>query len=487
MDDNQQPPTGARARIKNQVDGGNVTAMPPATIQRPNMMFFDPEELNEKYAVVMVGSKTMILEENFNDFEDQDDRVPAQDRLRFMAFDALEKWMANDLLYDKDKDKEVAKSRVWLASPRRRQFRGVVFEPEGAPGGYYNLWRGWAVEPSENGSCKKFKDHMMTNLCNNDQDLFNRVFGWAAHIFQRPTERLGVALAIRGGKGTGKTFFGEAIGYLMGSHHLLVDDSRYVTGNFNAHMASLLLLQADEGFWAGDVAAEGRLKGLVTSKTQMIEAKGVDAISVKNYLRLMVTSNEDWVVPASYDERRFMVIDCADYAKQNRQYFKEIDDELKNGGYERLLFELLNFDLSLAHLGDIPQTDALVEQKLRTLKPERQWWYECLHRGWITHGKWQDIIDKNNVHKNYKSFCDDLGVKHRRSMSELVRGTLKPLVPGISEKRKTVDDGVRVRSFVFPNLDACRDAFDEWIGGRVPWSDLPEIYETKEEFDDDPI
>mgnify|MGYP000856866344 CR=1 FL=1 len=54
---------------------------------------------------------------------------------------------------------------------------------------------------------------------------------------------------------------------------------RYLVGQFNAHLASCLFLQADEGFWAGDKQAEGRLKGLITSEYQMIELKGVDHFS----------------------------------------------------------------------------------------------------------------------------------------------------------------------------------------------------------------
>ncbi|MBL7405596.1 hypothetical protein INQ30_24975, partial [Escherichia coli] len=117
------------------------------------------------------------------------------------------------------------------------------------------------------------------------------------------------ALVMRGKMGTGKTKIGEAIGSLFPSHYFLVDDARYVTGNFNAHMASCLLLQAEEAVWAGDKNAEGRLKSLVTAKTQMIESKGVDPIRLDNFVRLLMTSNEDWVIPAGKDERRFCVLD----------------------------------------------------------------------------------------------------------------------------------------------------------------------------------
>ena len=107
----------------------------------------------------------------------------------------------------------------------------------------------------------------------------------------------------------------------------LVDDPRYVTGQFNAHMASCLLLQADEAVWAGDKAAEGRLKGLITAPMQQIEAKGIDPVRLDNYVRLLMTSNEEWVVPAGKDERRFAVLDVDPRCAQQHEYFAEMDQK----------------------------------------------------------------------------------------------------------------------------------------------------------------
>ena len=42
---------------------------------------------------------------------------------------------------------------------------------------------------------------------------------------------------------------------------------------------------------------------------QMIEFKGVNAIRMRNFVRVLMSSNEGWVVPAGMDERRFCVLD----------------------------------------------------------------------------------------------------------------------------------------------------------------------------------
>jgi Family of unknown function (DUF5906) len=96
-----------------------------------------------------------------------------------------------------------------------------------------------------------------------------------------------------------------------------VADPRYITGRFNARMISLLLLHADEAFWAGDKQAEGKLKDLVTGDWHPIEFKGVDPIPIRNYVRLLVTGNPDWLVPAAMEERRIAVLDVGDEQREN--------------------------------------------------------------------------------------------------------------------------------------------------------------------------
>ena len=72
------------------------------------------------------------------------------------------------------------------------------------------------------------------------------------------------ALVLRGPFGAGKTKIGEVMGSLIGERITCWSPSpRYITGQFNSHMASLLVLHADEAFWAGDKASDGTLKDLV--------------------------------------------------------------------------------------------------------------------------------------------------------------------------------------------------------------------------------
>jgi Family of unknown function (DUF5906) len=338
---------------------------------------------------------------------------------------------------------------------------------------------------------KTFRDHLLNNVCDGDEALFRWLFAFLAHIIQRPRERLGIALVLRGKRGAGKTKVGEVIGALFKRHWFLVDSARYVTGQFNAHMASCLMLQADEAVWAGDKAAEGRIKGLITAPTQFIEAKGVDPVPLANYVRLMLTSNEDWVVPAGKDERRFVVLDINPRCAKNATYFAEIDAEMAAGGLEHLLGDLLAFDLSSVDLRNFPRTEALLEQKMNSLSPIDSWWADRLMSGTTTRDsdKWERVIHTDKLFNDYIAVSDQVGIK-RKSAQISFGSALKSLLPAALKRDKhttLVGDGPgrlvkkRVPCYFLPSLAEARALFETAVEQRIEWppEDEPNVIEGK--------
>lgn len=459
------------------------------------------DELNREYAFVLVGSRAVIIREQPS--------APVEDRIRVLSLDAFKSYMQNrgSTISRREKQDdgsyEVVKSfrkhaPYWLASKRRRTFVGIEFfpDPNGASGapGYFNLYRGFSVQPdlvtapSERWKkYKVFRDHLLTNICVGDDAHFKWIWAWLAHLIQRPRERIGTAIVLRGLMGVGKTIVGDVVGSLIASHYFLVDDQRYVVGQFNAHMASCLLLQVDEGVWAGDKSAEGRLKGLVTAPKQMIEAKGVDPIRLNNFVRIIFTSNSDWVVPAGMDERRFAVFDVGALAKENHGYFAEMFRELDNGGREALLADLLGHDLDAPgapNLRVIPKTEALLEQKIRSLDPIPAWWLGRLDDGSQTHRAtgWRAKIPIQTVFNDFLRNADKLGVRRKAAETEFSIH-LRRLVPGLKRVRSMEevevfgDDGRvttvtrRVWCWEFPSLSDCRRAFEKAIGQSFPWGE----------------
>jgi hypothetical protein len=440
----------------------------------PRSFGYDIDLINEQYSLVLLGSKAVV-------FMDQPE-APVDDQQRILKIEAFNTWFSNKFteVLSGDKLKVITWAQAWMQSSKRRSYKGIEFfpDPKSTEGmkDYLNLWSGFSVKPQKpkDGKCKYaiFKDHLLNNVCDGNQKYFRWVFGFFAHIVQRPRERIGVAIVMRGDQGVGKTKAGEVFGSLYPRHYFLVDEPRYITGQFNAHMASCLLLQAEEAVWAGDKAAEGRLKGLVTSPIQQIESKGVDPIRLKNYVRIIMTSNNEWVVPAGKDERRFAVFDINPRCMRNYDYFREMDEELNNGGREELLYDLLNFDLSSVELRSIPRTKALLEQKIRSLNSVESWWFECLVRGTQLRSSddWSSNVSCAKMIDDYIQIADRAGVK-RRSTEVEVGMKLRELVPKLVKERSTCRETSRfINHWFFPSLNECRDFFAEKVQQDVDWS-----------------
>lgn len=440
-----------------------------ATEIDPDPGEFSVEKINRDYALILMGQKAVIVKENAGG--------PIDDRLRVLTIEAFRYWFGNKFTEVRDQRgavKVVTWAQAWLSHPDQRKFSGLEFHPDrhNAPGsaGYFNLWRGFAFEPkAKPNGWKTFRDHLLHNICAGDETIFNWVFGFFASMIQRPRERIGVALVLQGRQGSGKTIVGQHFGALFPAHYFLVDSPRYVTSNFNTHMASCLLLQADEAFWAGDKVALGRMKGLITSPFQLIEAKGIDPIRLQNYVHLLITSNEDWAVPAGMDERRFAVLEIDPRCVGNNEYFREMEDELVNGGYAALLHDLFAFDLERIDLRTIPKTAALLHQKDRAFDPIPAWWLDRLMAGSLlrTLETWEPLVPCKMLFDDFIAAAERSGVGRKAQETTFGR-ELKRLVPGLVRRKAMTGTG-RAWRYEFPSLRDCQAAFDQITGQPREW------------------
>ena len=115
-----------------------------------------------------------------------------------------------------------------------------------------------------------------------------------------------------------------------------LQDSGRLTERFNGYMRNILLLFGDESIWAGDTRAANKLKGMITEDQQLIEEKHHNAEMVPNYANLIFASNNDWIVAADHDDRRFQIIEVSDQKKRDRNYFTALRQQWTSGGKECL-------------------------------------------------------------------------------------------------------------------------------------------------------
>jgi hypothetical protein len=429
------------------------------------------DELNRTYAVIRVRGQVAILEETTT--------VDGHPDFCLMTVDHFKLWKGNQFktIHTGENVKKISLPKYWLEHKHRRQFEGLVFRPGQDAPGYYNLWRGFAVEPKV-GDCSKFLAHVHDNICAGDEAHFKWVMGWTADIFQNLREKPGTSVTLRGKQGVGKTKFGEVIGSLLAQHYFLATSSRYVTGRFNAHLVACLLLHADEAFWAGDRAAEGVLKGLITDQTHAIEFKNREPYQVENNTRLLTTGNQDWQVPAGFGERRFAVFDVAETHMKDFAYFAAIDKEMANGGREALLHYLLNYDLSSVNLREIPKTLALFEQKVASATPEQQWWLDVLGRGELPGLFEQCKCRTDALHLSYIHRTDQIGARRKSTETKLgmfLKDALGSEMKRVRHKKSSQQDD-DYYFYTFPALKECRKLWEHKMQTTIAWDDPDAVW-----------
>jgi hypothetical protein len=315
--------------------------------------------LNARYAVVRYGGEIVIAiiipndiilmkVENFH-------KMYANVRVR-VGFDLVEV------------------SRLWFRWGGRRQYldHGIVFEPGGpleVPDDRLNLWRGFGIEPKQ-GDWPLLRNHLLNVVCSGNQADFDYLIRWMAYAVQRPNEPIGVAVAFRGAQGAGKGVVARTFGKIFGKHFAHIANGEQLTGRFNASLATSCLVFLDEALWAGDKKNEGVLKALITEPRLQLEAKFRDPIMVDNRLRIIVASNNEWVVPAGMGDRRWFFLNVADtYAGTgHREYWEALYAEIDNGGAEAMFYDLLNMDLSTFNVRAVPHTAAKAQQQAHSLR-----------------------------------------------------------------------------------------------------------------------
>src|SRR5262249_26048091 len=150
-------------------------------------------------------------------------KVEENDKFRLIQVGSFKQWFANQRV--RIGRREVSVAEYWLNHEQRRQYEGIEFAPAGARSGYFNLWRGFAVEPRA-GDCSKFLAHLRDNVAKGNEEHFKWNVGWFAQIVQQPTVKMGTSLVYRGKMGVGKTKVGEVFGSLIKDHYALVADPR---------------------------------------------------------------------------------------------------------------------------------------------------------------------------------------------------------------------------------------------------------------------
>lgn len=480
------------------------------------------KQMNRDHAMVILGSDVLVADKYY-DYESQ------QITNRFIPVKNMRMFYANKkILVPKegspDKLEWTTKFDYWFEHSNRREYHGIQFIPEEGQefytptGLYMNQWLGWPFDIADGrgiGDWDKLRNLMLQAICQNKQDRYEYLMNWMAYSLQNCRGPQGVAFVMRGPKGIGKSMLAEAWVKLFGFHGMITDNQDDVFGRFNWRVGTTCGLFLDEALWAGDQKMKGAVKTRITQKTIRVEQKYMPEQHVLNNLKIMMATNEQWAVPATEGERRFVVYDCKRVWPKGSKQYGEVMSQLygtktapHTDGLRAMYYDLMHRDISNFHPErDAIATEGLGDQVRSGFGDFGQWWLEILQRGEMPLGfdpeasfrrdgplsDWPNrpiAVPMQTLRDNLDGYLGkgargDLAYNFKQKYIHI----LKKLVPEplVKDKRITLPDAVpymgvekntrgAANCFIFPPLSECRaylsDLFAVEFDDDAPGSEI---------------
>lgn len=224
---------------------------------------------------------------------------------------------------------KVPMTAILMRSPRAIRVEGMCFIPNDdklitqKEGKFVNQWCGWGIDmspepvPADDPDIKLFKDYVYDVVADGDLGLGHWILSWIADIFRNPGSKPGTALVLVGLPGAGKSMIGEKVlRPIIGStHSAQTNDVESLTSNFNSDSANLLFMQCDEAMNSRRRSDANKLKSMITDHTRRVEFKFADAFASQDFVRYLLTSNDEEDAVAITDgenDRRYTVARVSD-------------------------------------------------------------------------------------------------------------------------------------------------------------------------------
>ncbi|MBY6090482.1 DUF5906 domain-containing protein [Maritimibacter alkaliphilus] len=434
-------------------------------------------EMNSRFGILTFGSSTRIILKNST----------SNEALPWLGKGAFEDRLAPEKFAETDNNGTTTwkpKARYWLQHPLAAHYHAVIFDPALPPGHNgttWNMWRGFAVKPAP-GDWSRLKEHIFNNICGRNEEYFKWLMNWLALGVQQPAHVIGTAPVLKGLPGTGKGVLANAYGQLWMPHFVSITKDEHVRGRFNQHLEGRRFVYVDEAMFGGDRKNAGVIKTMLTEPQIMIERKGVDPIWLDNHMILMITSNERSVVPADIGDRRWQVFEVSDEHREDKAYFSAIMQQMREGGYEAMLQELLERDISK---GPDPRktirTPELFDQIIQAQGPVEKYIYQFLDSGCLPQpeapGNGPGITTIAAMYSEMKRSQPNAEYVHEtlfgRDLGKMFRN-LKKVQSGkfiTSYSQRGEPTFMRSMRYHFPPLMECRRMFEDYIGQPIPWQD----------------
>jgi len=272
---------------------------------------------------------------------------------------------------------------MWKEDPKRREYEEFVFLPgQEAPPHQFNLFTGWELTPEQNDELIARWIELVDNVANHDKICREWILDYIAHLFQKPWDKPGVAIVVKGKKGSGKDTPFDALGRALGNmFYNTGTPEKSVFSAFNGMMIKNLLCKFEEATYSNGKANEDVLKYFITTPTLDVQQKNKDQFNVKNFSRFVFTSNHNVPVVVSDDERRYAFFETSNDRIGDRAFWDETYEIVYSEGFTKaLLYYVLNRDISNFNPRNYPETQYGRDMKQSFIPIHAQYFQDWIER-----------------------------------------------------------------------------------------------------------
>ena len=282
--------------------------------------------------------------------------------------------------------KYVSASKFWIGNSRKRFYNKIVFTNKPVDDSTYNLFSGFGIKPKK-GNCELILSHIKEVICSNNEtnyDAFLKLLAWQIQNIGKPS-RVITALkstAQQVGKGC---LLSDILAVIYGNTGFVTSEIGQIITRFNDTIRGKAYIFLDEALFSGDRKAADSIKSLATCSRMGVETKGIPTVQFPIAVNIFLATNHDDAAYIEETDARYWILEVSPHKFGNSDYFKNLYEEIENGGRAAFMDHLLSIDVSnFIPSRDVPKDNAAKEAMIRnSINPydARNWLYQCCEAG----------------------------------------------------------------------------------------------------------
>ncbi len=330
---------------------------------------FESQEELEKYVIQNINKVCVIIQEESPVFF-----LKMESSIKAYTLKSCTSFGYACKFYNKKKKEEVLKLDTVIKGNLNliKRHNCFVYRPYGVTkpnikDEIFNTFTGFKAKLKPSSLLQKPEDkcdlilkHIKEVLCANDDDKNDYFLTWLSHIIQFPEKKTKVMLILysqeqQAGKGIiAEKLVTSVFGMDNSTKTPSIND---LVGDFNNLLSNKVFVVIDEA--NSDPVTNmkvQKLKSIITDQVQTTQQKYFDVTQSIDYSNFMLLTNEANAMKIEAQDKRTCVFKVSGHRINDRQYFKDLNDQLEDKDAIDYFYTYLFNYKSTRHISDIPDT-----------------------------------------------------------------------------------------------------------------------------------